>query len=421
MRRRGNKVIGATGVYDENLTYDSTNIATQYPNANNTGIDSTGNVLTATASDGEAISILKTQDGGQENFVGLNSEVVPFQGKYEFANISEATVSDTLVTSTPIADGDNLVILKDDNSIQEVVASGVTYSTPNYSMDTTPTTQGEIPSRVYAVDAKASFALEGGFVEAETDVDSYVYEPSTVDINDIFGDGSIVETYQFNGNKNSLSGNNNATGTLSTYGTGVFGQSGLFSTAIGEMNTTLNEADDSIYSISIWLNNVGVFGTLVGSATATSSMFLMKDGLDFRVYMRGNEVYGAGIFVANEGWVHLCAVHNETDTLTLYKNGVVVGSGVNNNIPSTEPIAFGQNRTSLATRAVELDQARFFNRELTQEEVISLYNEGLELFKTTRTYKDLAIGSDQTLQTKVELKSTGDKMTELTASILKAK
>ena len=87
--------VAGFGVYDENLTYNSSNIATQFPNGNNTGVDSTGNVLTATASDGDAVSLVKTQDGGGANpdFVGITDGTLdgglPFQGKFEFANISE--------------------------------------------------------------------------------------------------------------------------------------------------------------------------------------------------------------------------------------------------------------------------------------------------------------------------------------------
>ena len=55
--------------------------------------------------------------------------------------------------------------------------------------------------------------------------------------------------------------------------------------------------------------------------------------------------------------------------------------------------------------------------------VTTLYNYQIQNgILTIRTYKDLAdrIGS-QTLQTKVTLKTKGDKMTELTASIMKEK
>ncbi|NOQ31782.1 MAG: hypothetical protein GQ570_11730 [Helicobacteraceae bacterium] len=80
MKRRGNKTSGvSTGVYDEDLVYNNTNIATLFPNANNTGIDSTGDVLTATASDGEAISILKTQDIGS-NVVVDHTEYISSSG-----------------------------------------------------------------------------------------------------------------------------------------------------------------------------------------------------------------------------------------------------------------------------------------------------------------------------------------------------
>ena len=56
------------------------------------------------------------------DFVSANDIVVD----NEYANISSATVADTLVSSGLIVDGDKLVIVKDDGSIHEMIASGVT-------------------------------------------------------------------------------------------------------------------------------------------------------------------------------------------------------------------------------------------------------------------------------------------------------
>jgi len=84
------------------------------------------------------------------------SKVKNIAGKFEFKNISANSTANNLKTTELIKNGDNLVIVKDDNSVHEVVASGVTGTGP-YTMDTTSITNGEVPSRVYRVDEAVEF------------------------------------------------------------------------------------------------------------------------------------------------------------------------------------------------------------------------------------------------------------------------
>ena len=573
MRRRGiSKVAPATGVYDESLIYDNTNITSQFPNANNTRIDSTGNVLTATADNGEAISIFKTQDIGQSDFVAL---VAPFEGKFEFANISDVSSTiDTLIASTPIANGDNLVIVKDDDSIHEIVASGVienggtstiiatpamtsdttpngvssastvgfagfeawkafdqtsgvwltdvtqsgylqyqfpiitaineyiivptnnarspktwtleasnsgafsgeeivldtqtnitdwnaptphasfpfsnstaylyyrlvvtanngdTYLgiqeleyyeySPTYQLDTTAITAGEIPSRAYLVDTKASFELSGGFVEAEKDTDSYVYIDTTI-VNDIFSDGSIVDTYPLNGDKTSLSGTNDGTGTLTNYSPSKFELGGDFDGTRGLMNIPI--AIGSVSTVSMWikksileLTDVYPIGTTSTSFESYVQIGANNTGQIAVFNFRVNAVLAANVFT-NDVHNHILYSFDGVDTVRLYHNSILVDTKVGTVNSFNGDIGLGQYRSNSGVSGdFNIDQVRLFNRELTQQEVATLYNEG-DKFKTTRTYKDLVdpIGS-QTVRTKVNLKATGDKMTELKATLNK--
>jgi len=134
--------------------------------------------------------VFPDETDGSTTLKGIVTDIdhQPFQAKYEFANISNAVDVDILVTDSPIQDGDNLVIVKDDDSIHELVASGVTGTGP-YTMDTSAITQGEVPSKAFTVDAKASFAISGGYVDAEKESvqSSLVYYPigtETIEIND---------------------------------------------------------------------------------------------------------------------------------------------------------------------------------------------------------------------------------------------
>ena len=189
-----------TGVYDEDLSYTSLNIATEFPSGNNTNIDSSSGALVATGSNGEAISLVKTQDDGQSDFTALTSDTIPFQGEFEFANISDATSSaNTLITSTPIQDGDNLVLVLDDNSINEIVASGVVETIGDY--------------------APSTDAVFNGFNIDSPDIAS-------------FGDGKFLQVFQDGGNSNytsfSITDNNGImSGSFnSSFGGGVKAETG---------------------------------------------------------------------------------------------------------------------------------------------------------------------------------------------------
>ena len=116
-----------------------------------------------------------------------------FEADFEFANISDDTsTANTLKTYTPIVNGDNLIIVLDNDSINEVTASGVTGTDP-YTMDTTAITNGEIPSRVYTVDAQPSFAISAGYIDtvkSETqNSPEYILEDNTMSIV-----GTIINT-----------------------------------------------------------------------------------------------------------------------------------------------------------------------------------------------------------------------------------
>lgn len=142
---------------------------------------------TAYINEHRSLSNIVVQDGGDTDFIGVIDGSTPFQGMYEFINISTATVADTLTTDTPIVDGDNLVIVLDNDSINEIVASGVTGTGP-YSMDTTSTTSGEVPTRVFAVDAIPSFEIGGGFIDATIASDSYVLDGTELTTTRTFND-----------------------------------------------------------------------------------------------------------------------------------------------------------------------------------------------------------------------------------------
>ncbi len=86
------------------------------------GIESTAGVLIATDYNGSAESYPIAQDIDNYDFAILKDIEV----KLEFESMSDSSsVADLLRTYDPIGNGDNLVIVKDDDSVHGIVASGV--------------------------------------------------------------------------------------------------------------------------------------------------------------------------------------------------------------------------------------------------------------------------------------------------------
>jgi len=90
-----------------------------------TSVTAGGIPTTAYINEHRAISNQVIQDAVDTNWHKIGTGTTPFEGKFEYTNISTSTIADTLITPEEIKDGDNLVIVKLDNSINQVVANGV--------------------------------------------------------------------------------------------------------------------------------------------------------------------------------------------------------------------------------------------------------------------------------------------------------
>jgi len=104
------------------------------------------------------LSNVITQDTSDTNFAGLTD----IQSKLEFPNISDVnSTANTLITTTKIVDGDSIVILLDNEvTYKEFIASGVVDNGDgSWTLDTTYQTNGEIPTRVFAVNATPYFKI----------------------------------------------------------------------------------------------------------------------------------------------------------------------------------------------------------------------------------------------------------------------
>jgi len=178
---------GAVINYDEDILYDDTNIATEYPPVNNVDIESDTGILIASAPDGQATSIAFHQDVDQCGFVQVGSEPTyqPFEANFAFMNMSISTEPGILVSNSPIINGDNIGFILTGDVVVQMIAAGVTDNLDGtWTMDASSVVGVEIPTNAYTIDAKVEFSISGGFLEASSsgDVFSVVHvAPSYID------------------------------------------------------------------------------------------------------------------------------------------------------------------------------------------------------------------------------------------------
>ena len=218
-----------------------------------------------------------------------------------------------------------------------------------------------------------------------------------VDNYDPFG-GNGVALYQLNGNANDVSGNYNGTPTNVTYGTGVFGQAGVFNgsskiqTPINTTNFVSNLNDRTVdFSISLWINPSVIPASgedlvfYIGNYNVYSPQYhtiqlQLKDGsLRFSIYEGVTEhiISTSSLSVGN--WYNVVCIR-ESAVMKLYINNSFIGQTTqtnNSSISASATLQFGDVYSAGAYYNGLLDQVRFFTRALTPLEVEALYTEEL--------------------------------------------
>lgn len=202
---------------------------------------------------------------------------------------------------------------------------------------------------------------------------------STVNIHDVFGDGSIIATYQFNGDATDLGGNYDLSwnGT-SDYGSSIVGgQSAQFNSAT---LSTGSIPTPSTFSASFWvkMNNVS-------SRQGYFAYGNVNVGTD---YSRGRNwdvllIQGTGTpntnaivtanFNTNE-WHHIYVDSSENiyiDSVAMSYNGSNIDWSV-----TAVGLQIGEYTDYNTKLDGNIDQFRLFNRTLSQEEIDILYLEG---------------------------------------------
>ena len=199
---------------------------------------------------------------------------------------------------------------------------------------------------------------------------------STVDLVDPFGDGSGVALYKFDGDATDESGVYNGTATNVTYGTGKFGQCGVFNGSAYITTPTMQLG--TISSFSMWVSTTYL---QTGAMGAQGIIDFTTGRLAFSI--NGNHklcIYDGNYRVFDyspplNSLIHIVLVVNNTTT-TLYVNGGFNQSVVCTAINLRGVVKLGTFIDNTYPIKGSLEQFRIFNRALTQEEVTTLYNEG---------------------------------------------
>jgi len=323
-------------VYTEALELDinQSNINdTSFPTRD--GIVTTGGELTGTTNGGTAVSSDIT-DGSTVIKKADNGAVVIHHSEHEFPSISSVdSTTDTLVTLIPIADGDNLVVVKDDLSV------------------------------------------------APYDNISGTIETNTVALLDVLGDGSCLHAFNFDGDASSIDN----TTTASTIGTPTY-SSGTFGQKIELLDGSTTAVDTGISSPS---GSFAISGYFTWEADAGGNACVSSNN-NANSYTRGftfgfHTTAGLFVIVGNGGsqtgsaqdvsslitvgnTYFLRFEYDETEA-RLYADGTLMASATYSGMTSGHSNMFIARQADNYTNrhgSISVDQLRFFNKTLTSNE-----------------------------------------------------
>ena len=198
-----------------------------------------------------------------------------------------------------------------------------------------------------------------------------------VDCVDVFGDSSGKALYQLNGNANDVSGNYNGTATNITYGTGVFGQAGVFNGSNGVITTTAGFTGNPTFSLSFWVNNISTpfnepifgFGSPAGGKALIITVTSAKK-IGFDVWAQG--VASTPSSIPNGVWTHI-AISTNAGNIKAYINGSLnLSFSWTLNLTSNN-LFIGSELNQGGYFKGSIDQVRVFNKEISAGEVTTLY------------------------------------------------
>ena len=205
------------------------------------------------------------------------------------------------------------------------------------------------------------------------------YASSTKSTTDIFGDGSGVALYQLDENANDTGRD--------------FGQSAVFNGSSSEIDIPHNTEFDATggLSISLWINKAVLDSSndrIMDKANGGSGsygwemMYNSTNGYRLDVYDTSNSVSsarsGSSGISATGIWDHVVGTISSSGVVKLYVNGVLkdTTSALSGTISTnTGSVTIGRYYNAAGGCNAKFDQIRFFNAEIDQAAVDTLYAE----------------------------------------------
>lgn len=203
---------------------------------------------------------------------------------------------------------------------------------------------------------------------------------------DIFKDASCTSLYRFDNDATDLSGDYDGTAVNITYDVGNYNQASVYNGSTSYVHSVINNVTADI-TFSFWFyesvanaSSVQMFTQLRSDLSSTGRGIYITTSNVIGCYTRNSSNTGiviSGTYNSDE-WNHAVFTQYGTE-FAFYVNGVLVGTDDTGTINTTwlNDIYFGTDGSNNNDRTLNglIDQARIFNRGVTQDEVTALYNE----------------------------------------------
>ena len=272
---------------------------------------------------------------------------------------------------------------KDNSSLEKGhrIYKSNTYFTP----DNLPSPLVDLGPNIEEYEDTASNAGENWYILSAYILDYEVFsEPfipdlTTIYTHDIFGDGSAVATYNFDGDVTDLGGNYNGSwnGTES-YTSGVITQAAdIIHDSEIYANMPLLENGSVSFFLNIDSSANFTYDRIIGIGgyDYSSGWAIFKDNSSNSLYIYNNSgSKDTGIIINFSTIHHIVIAFEYSSDFTIYINGVSSFSGTQSFSPDNT-LRIGRSGGYSFNGFV--DQLRVFNRPLTQQEVNTLYQEGV--------------------------------------------
>jgi len=199
----------------------------------------------------------------------------------------------------------------------------------------------------------------------------------------IFG-GPAVAVYKFEDNANDVTGNYNATATNVTYSSsGKFNKAASFNGSSSKLDTGYTFANTT-FSVSFWFKTTDTSKILI---TNTSDTTPASNNDGFRIYTDKVVLTQDDVDVVTrnfssslgDGNWHNVVVTNDGSTLTVYIDGSAAHTNSSTGFTQNNsyPVVMGYQPRSTINQYLNglIDQVRFYNGAIKQEQVDELYAE----------------------------------------------